>query len=110
LPTGFQKSKSNHGILAGKVLQGGCPADHKKVTAHRTRHNQQSEVRTVAIHPSSSFPLRVSDQADVIRIYLELLRDRYRAGHTIEDLSFSPLTARNDSRVAPPSQQLPDLD
>ena len=31
----------------------------------------------MAIHPSSSFPLRASDQADVIRIYLQLLRERY---------------------------------
>jgi len=27
------------------------------------------------IHPSPNFPLLASDQADVIRIYLELMRD-----------------------------------
>jgi len=64
----------------------------------------------MAIHPSSSFPLRVRDQADVIRIYLDLLRDRYRAGHTIEDLSFSPVTSRNDFHRAWPPHDLPDLD
>lgn len=31
----------------------------------------------MAIHPSSSFPIRASDQADIIRIFLELMRERY---------------------------------
>jgi hypothetical protein len=34
-----------------------------------------SEVRHMSIHPNSSFPLLASDQADVIRIFLELMRE-----------------------------------
>lgn len=34
----------------------------------------------MAMHPSSSFPLLPSDQAEVIRIYLDLMLERYGPG------------------------------
>lgn len=36
----------------------------------------------MAIHPDSSFPLLIRDQAEVIRIFLELKRDSDRTGRT----------------------------
>lgn len=45
----------------------------------------------MAIHPDSSFPLRPSDQADVIRIFLELMRARHPAEHTSEVTTNRPL-------------------
>lgn len=47
----------------------------------------------MAMHPSSSFPVRPSDQADVIRIYLELMRERYPARREPEVV----LRSRNSS-------------
>jgi hypothetical protein len=41
----------------------------------------------MAIHPSSSFPIRASDQADVIRIFLELMRERYPSRREPEVIS-----------------------
>lgn len=64
----------------------------------------------MAIHPSSSFPLLVSDQAEVIRIYLELLRDRQRAGRPAEDTILRSRPSRNDFHHASPPREMPDLD
>ncbi len=38
----------------------------------------------MAIQPSSNFPLLESDQADVIRIFLELIEERSRSASGLE--------------------------
>jgi hypothetical protein len=45
----------------------------------------------MASHPVSSFPLLASDQADVIRIYLELMQERARAGSASDVKEDQPL-------------------
>ncbi len=45
----------------------------------------------MASHPVSSFPLLASDQADVIRIYLELMHERDRSGNPSEVTEDQPL-------------------
>lgn len=50
-----------------------------------------SEVLHMASHPVSSFPLMASDQADVIRIYLELMQERARTGSASEVPEDQPL-------------------
>ena len=50
----------------------------------------------MAIHPESSFPLLARDQAEVIRIYLELMRERDRSGRAPEVTMNQPLRRLND--------------
>jgi hypothetical protein len=45
----------------------------------------------MSILPSSSFPLLASDQADVIKIFLELMSERVRAGCASEVNSNQPV-------------------
>lgn len=47
-------------------------------------------------HPISSFPLLPSDQADVIRIFLELMREGDRAERASQAARTEPLKPRND--------------
>jgi hypothetical protein len=54
----------------------------------------------MASQPISSFPLLASDQADVIRIYLELMDERARVGSPSEvtkDQSLGPDNAADHS-------------
>jgi hypothetical protein len=51
----------------------------------------------MSIHPSSSFPLLASDQADVIQIFLELMLDGDRAGRGSEVTTNQPMGPRDDS-------------
>lgn len=49
----------------------------------------------MASHPISSFPLLASDQADVIRIFIELMQERARAESPSEITEDQPLGPRN---------------
>lgn len=51
----------------------------------------------MAIHPDPRFPLLPRDQADVIRIYIELKRAQDRSGRESEMLVNNPLGTRYDS-------------
>jgi hypothetical protein len=57
----------------------------------------------MTIHPNSSFPLLASDQADVIRIFLDLMREGDGAGHvpqaTTSNKQLGPGADCNDSRI-----------
>jgi hypothetical protein len=64
----------------------------------------------MSIHPNPSFPLLASDQADVIRIFLELLSERERAARASEVAASQPLGPRNDSNDLWLPRQPPDLD
>ena len=55
----------------------------------------------MAIHPISSFPLLASDQADVIRIFLELMREQEPAGGASDNASSETL---GSPRVSAPSR------
>ncbi len=61
-------------------------------------------------HPIPSFPLLASDQADVIRIFLELMRNGDRIGHASEVTVNKPLELRNDSGHSWFPGELPELD
>ncbi len=50
----------------------------------------RSMVRHMSIHPNSSVPLLPSDQADVIRIFLELMRE----GNCPASMSEGPITKK----------------
>ncbi len=64
----------------------------------------------MAIHPDPSFPLNRNDQVDVIRIFLELMRERDRSGRTPEVTTNSPFGPRNGSDRSPIPGELLDLD
>lgn len=52
----------------------------------------------MANHLNSNFPLLASDQADVIRIFLELMRESNHAGRVSEPTTTNkPLGPRSDS-------------
>jgi hypothetical protein len=52
----------------------------------------------MAIDPNSSFPLLASDQADIIRMFLDLMIDSNRAGRVSEvRATKEPLEPRDDS-------------
>jgi hypothetical protein len=52
----------------------------------------------MSIHPNSSFPLLASDQADVIRIFLELMSEGDHAGRVSKTTTTKkPLGPRSDS-------------
>lgn len=51
----------------------------------------------MASHPVSSFPLLAADQADVIRIYLELMQERARGGSAAEISEDQPLGSHDAS-------------
>lgn len=51
----------------------------------------------MSTYPLSSFPLRASDQADVMRIFLELMQEKDSSGRTPEATAFGPLVQRNES-------------
>jgi len=51
----------------------------------------------MAIHPDSNFPLLASDQSDVIRIFLELMKESDHAGRAPEFTTNQPVGPRNDS-------------
>jgi len=52
----------------------------------------------MSIHPDTSFPLLASDQADVIRIFLDLMSQGDRTGVASDVTSNSQPGPRNDSR------------
>jgi hypothetical protein len=64
----------------------------------------------MAIHPSSDFPVLPGDQADVIRIYLELMRDRYPSRPVSESTVALPLGPPDSSERTWFTGQVPDLD
>jgi hypothetical protein len=52
----------------------------------------------MSIHPNSNFPLLASDQVDVIRIFLELMREGDHAGRVPEATTTkTPLGPRSES-------------
>lgn len=63
----------------------------------------------MSIHPISSFPLLASDQADVIRIFLELMSDQDPSGLESEVTINKPLGSRSDSDRSRFPGELPDL-
>jgi hypothetical protein len=62
----------------------------------------------MAIHPDTSFPVSPKDQADVIRIFIELMRERHGDRREPEMLIEKPLASRRARGAAPNSGQLPD--
>ena len=62
----------------------------------------------MAVHPN--FPLRASDQADVMRIYLDLMIERERAASAPTSMIKQPVGPRNDSHHMQFPQELLDLD
>jgi hypothetical protein len=65
-----------------------CAADDHQDVIHDVRCG-------MAIYSGSGFPLLPSDQADVIRIFLELMRERDRAGRAPEVTANHSLGPRN---------------
>lgn len=64
----------------------------------------------MAIQPGSNFPIRLSDQADVIRIFLELMREYHgseQASEVTTNQAFGP--SNGPTRPWFPGE-LPDLD
>jgi hypothetical protein len=51
----------------------------------------------MAIHPDSNFPLLASDQSDVIRIFLDLMKESDLAGCAPEFTTNQPVGLRDDS-------------
>ncbi len=64
----------------------------------------------MAIHPDPSFPLNRNDQVDVIRIFLELMRERDGSGRTPEVTTNMPFGSHNVSDRSPIPGELLDLD
>ncbi|MFP5236224.1 MAG: hypothetical protein ACLGSD_09990 [Acidobacteriota bacterium] len=52
----------------------------------------------MAIHPDTTFPVSPKDQADVIRIYIELMRERHGDRREADMLLDRPLGPRYGSR------------
>lgn len=63
----------------------------------------------MAMHPSSGFPLLPSDQADVIRIYLDLMCERYGPGRAVvaDDTPIGSLDGPERSQLP---REMHDLD
>jgi hypothetical protein len=65
----------------------------------------------MTVHPNSSFPLLASDQADVIRIFLDLMREGGLAGRVHETATTAKqLGAGPDYSDAQTPRELLDLD
>ncbi len=65
----------------------------------------------MAIHPNSNFPLLASDQADVIRIFLELMGEGNYAERVCEVRTTNhPLEPRNDLNDSSFPSELLDLE
>ena len=64
----------------------------------------------MAIHPDSHFPILVSDQADVIRIFLELMSEGDRTARASEVTTDQPVGPRNDSNYSRFPDKLPNLE
>ena len=65
----------------------------------------------MAIHPDSSFPLRANDQADVIRIYLELRSENDHSDRAREvKQAIQSFDLRNHPNGAGIPNELFDLD
>jgi hypothetical protein len=63
------------------------------------------------IQPNPSFPLLAGDQADVIRIFIELLQDRSRAASGAEVKTVTmPYGSRNVSHDSGPPTELYDYE
>ncbi|HTX77008.1 MAG TPA: hypothetical protein VMD29_12440 [Terracidiphilus sp.] len=57
-----------------------------------------------------NFPLLPGDQADVIRIYIDLMRERQRAEHPSQVTTNPPLTPGNGSDRVRFPDGVPDFD
>lgn len=64
----------------------------------------------MAIHPDTSFPVSPKDQADVIRIFIELMRERHGDRREAEMLVEKPLGPRRGSGRPRLPYELPDED
>jgi hypothetical protein len=65
----------------------------------------------MAIVPKPGFPLRESDQADVIRMFIELMRGRDGAACASEAaIKSKPIAPRSDSKNPEIPRELLDLD
>lgn len=64
----------------------------------------------MAIHPDPRFPLLPKDQAEVIGIYLELMRAQDASGRQPEVVVKQPPTPRPGAGHAPIPPELQDLD
>lgn len=62
----------------------------------------------MAIHPDSSFPLLVSDQAEVISIYLQLRHERDLAESPAESSASEAIAPWNRFRDSRSPRELPD--
>ena len=62
----------------------------------------------MAIHPDTSFPVSPKDQADVIRIYIELMRERHGGSREAEMLVEKPLGPRRNAGRTRLPYELPD--
>jgi hypothetical protein len=63
----------------------------------------------MAIHPDSNFPLRMSDQAEVISIFLSLMHESHRAEQPFDFSASEPIGPVNDTRVARFPGELPEI-
>jgi hypothetical protein len=90
----------------------GCPAKPGGQTKpERAGQNTRPEVRQMAIQPNPNFPLLESDQADVIRIFLELIEERSRPAHGLEVKTVTKaLESRNNSDDSRPPSELFDYE
>lgn len=64
----------------------------------------------MAILFGSSFPIRLSDQADVIRIFLELMREYHGTARATEAATNQTIAPRNAATHGWLPGELPDLD
>ena len=65
----------------------------------------------MAIVSKPGFPVREGDQAEVIRIFIELMRERDRAERAPQAATtWKPFAARNDSRNAEIPRELLDFE
>ena len=64
----------------------------------------------MSFHPNCSFPLCASDQADVIRIFLDLMTQGDLAGHTSQVKTNQQVRPCTDSHDAWVQGELPDHD
>jgi hypothetical protein len=62
------------------------------------------------IRPDASFPLLASDQADVIRIFLELMSKGEGAGRAPDATKNDTVDSRNDCDDSPIPRELLDFD
>lgn len=64
----------------------------------------------MAIHPDSNFPLLPRDQADVIRLFIELMQDRAGGSREPQMLLERPLGPRHSFGRSGIPGELQDLD